>query len=148
MAKTLADISKEMREIDFCMLATRAADGNIGGRPMSNNREVDYDGDSYFFTYQDRRIVTDISQDPKVGISLQGSAGLMGVVGKPGIFIHVEGRAEVIRDKAQFKEHWSKSLDRWFPEGPDTPGTVMIKVSAKRVHYWEGGEEGEVRLLA
>ncbi|MFT4027670.1 MAG: hypothetical protein QM676_12825 [Novosphingobium sp.] len=42
MAKTLADISGAMRDIDFCTLSARTADGSIGARPMSNNREVDF----------------------------------------------------------------------------------------------------------
>ena len=146
MPKTIADISEAMRDIDFCTLATHTKGGAIGARPMSNNRNVDYEGDSYFFTYQDRLMVEDIMGDPKVGITYLGSAGIKGILGAPGQFIHVEGNAQVIRDKARFEEHWDKSLDRWFPQGPDTPGTVMLQVTAARIHYWDGEEEGEVKL--
>lgn len=148
MTKTLEDISEAMRDIDFCTLATHSGDGSIAGRPMSNNRNVDFEGDSWFFTYEDRLMVRDIEKDANVGISYLGSAGLMGIVGKPGMFIHVEGRAALVRDKAAFAEHWDKSLDRWFPEGPDTPGLILIQVTARRVHYWDGEEEGEVKLPA
>lgn len=148
MTKTLEDISEAMRDIDFCTLATHSGDGSIGGRPMSNNRNVDFEGDSWFFTYEDRLMVRDIEKDPNVGISYLGSAGLMGIVGKPGMFIHVEGRAALVRDKVAFADHWDKSLDRWFPEGPDTPGLILIQVTARRVHYWDGEEEGEVKLPA
>lgn len=146
MPKTLADISKAMRDIDFCTLATHSGDGSIGGRPMSNNRNVDYTGNSWFFTYADRLMVKDIERDPNVGLSYLGSAGLLGVIGKPGMFIHVEGRATLIHDPGRFAEHWDKALDRWFPQGPETPGLVMIQVAARRVHYWDGEEEGEVAL--
>lgn len=148
MTKTLDEISEAMRDIDFCTLATHSGDGSIGGRPMSNNRNVDYEGDSWFFTYEDRLMVRDIEKDANVGLSYLGSAGLMGIVGKPGMFIHIEGRAALIRDKAAFAERWDKSLDRWFPDGPDTPGLVLIQVTARRVHYWDGEEEGEVKLPA
>jgi general stress protein 26 len=148
VTKTLADISEAMRDVDFCVLTTRAQDGSIGGRPMSNNREVEYEGTCRFFTYEQHRSVSDIERDSSVGLSYQGSGGLLGVVGKPGIFVHVEGRAKLIRDKDRFAEHWQKSLDRWFPQGIDTPGVVMIEVEAKRIHYWDGMDEGEVRLAA
>jgi general stress protein 26 len=149
MAKTLSEISEAMRDIDFCTLSAKAADGSIGARPMSNNREVDYSGDSWFFTYQDARMVDDVARDGKVGLAYQGKAGLIGgVIGKPGIFIAVESDAELIRDKAQFAQHWDKSLDRWFPEGTDTPGLIMIRARARRIHYWDGEEEGEVHLAA
>ena len=146
MTKTLADISEAMRDVDFCVLTTRAQDGSIAGRPMSNNREVEYEGTCWFFTYDQHRSVADIERDSSVGLSYQGSGGLLDVVGKPGIFVHVEGEAMLIRDKGRFAEHWQKSLDRWFPQGIDTPGLVMIEVAAKRIHYWDGGEEGELKL--
>jgi len=148
MTKTLADISEAMRDVDFCVLTSRAQDGSIGGRPMSNNREVAYEGTSWFFTYDKHRSVADIERDSSVGLSYQGSAGLLGVVGKPGMFVHVEGEARLIRDKARFAEHWQKNLDRWFPQGVDTPGVVLIEVAAKRIHYWDGMDEGEVKLAA
>jgi general stress protein 26 len=149
MAKTLSDISEAMRDIDFCVLSAKTADGSIGARPMSNNREVDFTGDSWFFTYEDARMVEDIARDRKIGLAYQGKAGLIGgVIGKPGIFVAVEGEAELVRDKAQFAAHWDKSLDRWFPQGTDTPGLVMIHASARRIHYWDGEEEGEVPMVA
>lgn len=146
MAKTLSDIAGDMKQIDFCTLTTHAPGGTIGARPMSNNREVEFDGDSYFFTYQNRQMVADIERDANVGVTYLGSAGLKGVLGAPGQYIHVEGAAEVIRDKARFAEHWDKSLDRWFPQGVDTPGAVMLKVIATRIHYWDGEDEGEVAM--
>ena len=113
---------------------------------MSNNREVDYEGDAWFFTYSDRRMVGDIEADPHVGVTYLGSAGVKGLFGAPGAFIHVEGLATLVRDEAELARHWDKSLDRWFPDGPQTPGTILIKVSAERIHYWDGEEEGEVIL--
>ena len=143
--KSLSDISEAMRDIDFCMLTT-VSDGKLAARPMSNNREVDYGGDSFFFSDDSSRTVKDLERDPTVALAYQGSGGLMGVVGKPGIFIAIEGKGELIRDKAQFAEHWQKELERWWPEGIDSPGLTLIKVHATRLHYWDGGEEGELTL--
>jgi general stress protein 26 len=140
---TLKDLAKTMREIDFVMLTTRTADGNFAARPMSNNGEVDYDGVSYYFTWATSRMVNDIAVEPKVGLSLQSSKGLFG---KPPLFVSVEGHAELVRDKAEFAEHWSSGLDRWFKQGVETPGVVMLKVRAVRIHYWDGEEQGEVKL--
>lgn len=148
MTKTLADISAAMRDIDFCMLVTRAEDGSIGGRPMSNNREVEYEGTSWFFTCDHHRSVADIARDASVGLSYQGKAGLLGALGKPGMFVHVEGEAVLVRDKARFAEHWDEALDRWFEDGIETAGLVLIEVRAKRIHYWDGMEEGEVVVAA
>ena len=142
--KSLSDISEAMRDIDFCMLTTVSDDG-LAGRPMSNNREVEYSGDSFFFADGDSRTVRDLERNPTVALAYQGSGGLMGVVGKPGIFIAIEGKGELIRDKGQFADHWQEELGRWWPQGIDSPGLTLIKIHADRIHYWDGGEEGEVR---
>jgi general stress protein 26 len=140
---TLSDLSDKMREIDFAMLSTHTESGEIAGRPMSNNGDVAYEGDSYFFSDEATRTVDDIKRDPKVALSFQGSKGLLG---KPPIFIAVEGRAELIRDKQVFQEHWTKDLEIWFKDGVDTPGLVLIKVHANRIHYWQGEDEGELKI--
>ncbi|MHA6721845.1 pyridoxamine 5'-phosphate oxidase family protein [Sphingomonas sp. RS2018] len=143
MTKTLSDLAEIMRDIDFTMLSTKTTDGGIAARPMSNNRDVDYDGDSWFFSMDDTLTVQDIGRDPNVGLTLHGNSSLLG---KPPIFIAAEGKAEIIRDKATFEAHWVKDLDRWFEQGVDTPGLVLIRVHADRVHYWDGEDQGEVKL--
>jgi len=140
---TLPEISEKMRDIDFAVLTTRSDGGALAGRPMSNNREVEFDGDAFFFTCGDTRTVADIERDPQVSLAYQGKSGMLGM--KP-LFIAVEGRAELIRDKASFAEHWTKDLDAWFKQGIDTPGLTLIKVNAERLHYWDGFSEGEVKL--
>jgi len=142
-SRSLEDLAKVMKDIDFAMRSTRAEGGQIGSRPMSNNSDVDYDGDSYYFTTDDTVMVRDIARDPQVGLTFQGKAGLLGL--RP-LFVAVEGRAELIRDKAQFEQHWTKDLDSWFQQGVDTPGLVLIRVHAERAHYWDGEDEGEVLM--
>jgi general stress protein 26 len=140
---TLKDISEKMRDIDFAMLSTKTANGAIAARPMSNNRQVDYDGDNHFFTLDSTGSVREIQNDPHVGLGYQGKSGALGM--KP-FFITIEGRAELIKDKGQFDQHWTKDLEAWFKDGADTPGLTLIKVRAERLHYWDGYHEGEIAL--
>ncbi len=140
---TLKELAKKIAEIDFTMLSTKAATGEIGARPMSNNGDVEYDGDSWFFTWEESRMVDDIKRDPQVGLSLQGKRSLLG---KPPLFISIEAKAELIHDKAVFREHWNAELERWFKQGAETPGMVLIKAHAERIKYWDGEEEGTVKI--
>jgi general stress protein 26 len=140
---SIQDIAEQMRNIDFTMLTTRTKDGALASRPMSNNGEVEFDGDCWFFAYDSSRAVSDISADPAVMMTLQGRAGLLGA---PPLFISIAGKAEIVRDKAIFERHWMEELQRWFADRTDTPGMVMIKVRAERVHYWNGEEEGDVTV--
>lgn len=135
--KTLEDLAKKMRKIDITMLSTHTDGGEIAGRPMSNNGDVDYDGDSYYFTMDSTRMVRDIGRDARVALAFAGSKGF---------HVAVQGQAELIRDKAAFEAHWNPDLDRWFEKGVDTPGLTMIKVHATRIHYWDGEENGEIVL--
>jgi general stress protein 26 len=134
---TLHDLAKKMRGIDIAILATSTDGGQIAGRPMSNNGDVEYDGDSFYFTTDDTRTVADIEGDANVSLSFTG---------KHGFWATVEGEAELIRDKAAFEEHWNKDLDTWFEDGVDTQGLVLIKVHAKRIKYWDKMKDGELTL--
>ena len=139
----IKDVAETLKSIDFVMLNTHTEGGRIAGRPMSNNRDVEYDGDSWFFVDQESRTFVDVSADPKVTISAQGSKGLLG---KPPLFLSIEGQTEIVTDKATLAEHWTKELERWWPEGPDTPGVALLKIHAERIHYWDGEDQGEVAL--
>src|SRR5688500_18587329 len=110
---SLSEISEKMRDIDFAVLSTRTEDGAIAGRPMSNNREVEFDGDSFFFTCDDTRTVADIRRNPNVGLSYQAKSGMLGL--KP-FFLTLEGRASLIKDKGEFAKRWTKDLDASFKQ--------------------------------
>lgn len=143
MTLTMRELAEKMRDIDFAMLSTRTSGGAISARPMSNNREVEYDGDAWFFADESTRMVADIEADPQVGLSYQAKSGMLGL--RP-YFLHVEGRATLVRDKVQFAQHWTSGLERWWPEGIDTPGLLLIRITGERAHYWDGEDEGEVDL--
>lgn len=140
---TLEQISEKMRDIDIAVLTTRTAQGTLAGRPMSNNRDVEYDGDSFFFTLEDTGMIKDVRADPNVSLSYRAKSGMLHM--KP-FFITVSGTAELSQDKAAIEQHWTKDLDSWFEQGVDTPGLTLVKVVAQRIHYWDGYEEGEVEL--
>ncbi|MER9844616.1 pyridoxamine 5'-phosphate oxidase family protein [Mesorhizobium australicum] len=135
--RNLAEIAEKMRDIDVAMLSTHTQGGAIAGRPMSNNQDVDYDGSSFYFTWDKSQVVEDIERDANVSLAFKGDDGF---------WVAVEGKAEIIRDKVAFEEHWSDDIDEWFEQGTDTPGLAMIKIEAVRAHYWDGEDEGEVTL--
>jgi general stress protein 26 len=140
--KSLAYIAKEMAGIDIAILSTHTESGEIANRPMSNNGDVTYDGTSYYFTYERTRAVSDIQRNPKVALGFSSESGIF----SDGIYVAVEGTAELIRDKSAFQQHWTSDLDKWFDNGVDTPGIVLIKVKATRATYWKGREEDQIDL--
>ena len=136
--KSLSHLAKEMRKIDICMFATHTPTGEIAVRPMSNNKDVDYDGTSYFFTSDDQHIVSHIQQNKFVTLSFQTDKML---------YIAITGAADLIRDKAEMQKHWVPDLERWFKDGVDTPGVVMICVKGHHLKYWDKMDAGEITLV-
>jgi general stress protein 26 len=125
-------IAKLIKDIDICMFVTRA-DGAVRGRPMSNNGNVEYDGDSWFFSYRDTPKVEEIEADPRVELAY--------IATEKGTWVSIEGTAEVVEDDARKRKLWDKQLEQWFQEGPEDENVVLVKVSADRIHAWADGEE-------
>jgi general stress protein 26 len=125
-------VAELIKDIDICMLVTRA-DGAVRGRPMSNNGHVEYDGDSWFFSYRDTPKIEEIEADPQVELAY--------VATERGTWVSIEGTAEVVEDDERKRELWVKDLEAWFEGGPDDDDLVLVKVSADRIHAWADGEE-------
>ena len=134
--KTLKYISTKMKNIDLCMMTTKSTRGAIASRPMSNNGDVKYDGNSYFFSFEKSQKVKDIMADSSVNLSFAT---------KDKMFIDVVGKAKIIKSKSMMEEHWVDSLNEWFKQGVETPGVVMIMVKANKIKYWHKMDQGEVK---
>ncbi len=73
--KSIEEISKRMAGIDIAILSTHTEGGQIANRPMSNNGDVEYDGTSYYFTFEQARTVADIQANPRVALGFTAKAG-------------------------------------------------------------------------
>ncbi|RYU81889.1 pyridoxamine 5'-phosphate oxidase family protein [Hymenobacter persicinus] len=135
--KTLADIAAKLAKLDIAMLTTQTSRGQFSSRPMSNNGDVTYDGNSYFFTYDGSRTVHDIEQNPHVGLTFEGPKRL---------YVSVAGTATLIRHKPTLQKHWVPDVERWYKDGIDTPGIVLVRVQARYIKYWQDEDEGELHL--
>lgn len=133
----LAAVAKKMAKLDMCMMQTRDGRGTLHSRPMSNNGEVEYDGNTWFFSYEDSGKVRQIRKNSKTTLVYQTDKM---------VFVEVCGRSKIVTDKAKMKEMWFEELSQWFPQGLETPGICLIQVIAERVHIWD--KEGEGLMVA
>jgi len=133
---SLKTIAKKMKDLDFCMMITQDENNGLYSRPMSNNGQVEYDGDSWFFTYEDSRKIEQIKKVQQVSLVFQGEDML---------FLQCFGEASIIKEKSVMEEKWIDELERWFPQGIDTPGICLIKVKASHIQFWQKEEEGEYK---
>lgn len=128
----LAKLREIVKAVDICMLTTLDERGELHGRPMSNNREVEFDGDLWFFTYGSSHKVDEVGRVPKVNASFADVDAQQ--------YASLSGRAEVVRDRAKIEQLWQPPLRAWFPEGVETPDIALLKVSVERAEYWDGSQ--------
>jgi general stress protein 26 len=95
--KSRADLDEKMKAIDFAILSAKTESQAVAARPMCDNRQVGYDGDGLFFTCEEIGTVADIEGDPQLGLAYQAKSRMLGM--RP-FFLTIEGRTELIRDKA------------------------------------------------
>ena len=129
---TQKDAATELKElvedIDFTMLTTQDAGGNLVSRPMST-REMDENGDIWFFLADDSKKADEAEADTDVGLSYADAKGMR--------FVTVAGRASVVHDRAKMEQLYSPSLDIWFEDGLDTPGIALLRVTPVESQFWE-----------
>ena len=128
----LAKLREIVKAVDICMLTTVDEGGALHSRPMSNNREVEFGGDLWFFTYGSSHKVDEVGRVPKVNASFADV--------KEQQYASLTGRAEVVRDRAKIEELWQPQLKAWFPEGTETPDIALLKVTVERAEYWDGSQ--------
>src|SRR5688572_15887825 len=73
--RKLSLIAQKMKDLDICMMSTNGPRGVVNSRPMSNNRDVKYNGESFFFSSMETRKVSDIKRSASVCLSFTGSGG-------------------------------------------------------------------------
>jgi general stress protein 26 len=137
-AAAIKQVAELMADLDICMLTTQSLDGELRARPMSNNGEVEFDGDVWFFSAADSRKVEEIEAHSLVHLGYSDT--------KRYRFISMSGDAEIVRDVDKKKELWLEELERWFDDGPESEDIVLIKVRPSIVSYWNGEDDGELTI--
>lgn len=133
---SLKKVAAMMKNLDFCMMVTKDGRNTLHSRPMSNNGKVEYDGDSWFFSYRDSNKVKQIENNPMISLIFQTDDMT---------FVDCYGIATITENRKMLEEKWVKGLEMWFPDGIETEGICLIKVSAHRIQFWGKNGDGEYR---
>ena len=122
----IKEIAEKAQSCFFCT-ATVAGPSN-GARPM-NVRKVDEEGSLWFLSASDSHKNEELATDPAVTLFFQGSPH--------SDFLHLTGRATIMRDRAKIEELWEPVIRTWFTEGKDDPRITVIKVTPTEGYYWD-----------
>ncbi len=110
----------------FGMLTTTAPDGTLTSRPMAL-QEVEFDGDLWFFAEKGSRKIAHLRAHPVVNVTVSGGSS----------WVSLTGLAEVVEDEARKRELWNAGVEAWFPDGPDDPKVVLLRIDARSAEYWD-----------
>ena len=106
----LRRVAERMHDLDICMLSTSGR--RRLARPMSNNGQVEFDGDSWFFAP---------GGSPKVRRSRRSRAWRSATSPRSTASGCVEGDAEIVDDEQAKREHWFEGLGAGSPTARRTP---------------------------
>ena len=136
--EAIPQIAALINEIDICLFATRGDDGRLHARPMSNNGQVAWDGQSWFFAPTDGRLVAELRADPAAVAAYRAEEGFA--------FVSVSGRATIETDQELKERYWLDDLERWFPNGPSDPNVALIRLEAEYAQWWTEDGDGTADL--
>jgi general stress protein 26 len=136
--QAIPQIAALINEIDICLFATRGDDGQLHARPMSNNGQVEWDGQSWFFAPTDGRLVAELRADPAAVAAYRAEEGFA--------FVSVSGRATIETDQDLKETYWLDDLERWFPNGPSDPNVALIRLDAEGAQWWTEDGDGKADL--
>lgn len=122
----VSTVVKIINDIKVGMFTTLDGQGRLVSRPLVA-QEVEADGDLWFFTARDTTQVKHIAQNTQVNVSF----------GHRSSWVSVSGEAEVIDDLGRARALWNPAVEAWFPDGPETPGLVLVRVDSHSAEYWD-----------
>ena len=136
----LKKIRAMIRDIDFCMLTTADEQGRLHSRPMSTNKQIDFNGDLWFFTYGRSHKVDEVTRNHRVNVSYADPSRQN--------YVSMSGDAVLVRDREEIKRRWQPALKAWFPKGADEPDIALLKVSVDRAEYWDSPSSAVAHVVS
>lgn len=133
--EAIQKVAELMDKATFATLATIDGD-RIVSRPMGV-QQVEFDGDIWFFTYDDSNKVREIHVNPACNVAFQSGNS----------WVSLSGTAEVTHDRSKMEELWNKPLKAWFPKELDEPGIALLKIHADSAEYWDASNSKVVTLF-
>jgi general stress protein 26 len=128
-SENLKIIREMIKDIDYAMLTTIDSEGKLHSRPMATNKEVEFDGDIWFFTYASSLKVDEINRHHEVNVSYAAP--------NKQSYVSLTGVAELVRDRNKLEELWQPQLKAWFPKELDEPDIALLKVNVEKAEYWD-----------
>ncbi|NML17861.1 pyridoxamine 5'-phosphate oxidase family protein [Azohydromonas caseinilytica] len=132
----LWDMIKGMR---FGMFTTRHENGHLHSRPMTTQNRRDEEADAlWFFMSRSSEPFADVQREQQVNVAYADTSS--------DTYVSVSGLAEAVKDPQLRRALWNTPTQAWFPNGPDDPDVVLVRVRITHAEYWDVKESKPVQL--
>ena len=126
-----------IKDIRTAQLVTRDREGKMHARPMHAQQE-EFDGELWFFTSKHSPKVREILHDEQVLLSYASP--------EKNDYVSINGRAEIVTERAEIEARWNELLRVWFPEGKESEEIALIRVTVELAEYWDANARALVHL--
>jgi general stress protein 26 len=116
-----------IEDIRIAMVTTVQPDGTLHTRPLAS-LAYENDGQLWFYTAIDSAKVNEVVNDVRTSVAFSDT-------GKDA-YVAVSGTADIVNDRERIRALWTPFAKPWFPDGPDDPNLVLLRVHVERAEYW------------
>jgi len=125
---------KLLKTFDTVMLVTQS-DGHLRARPMAI-AQIEDDWRLWFISGANSAKDREIRADTRVLLVCQKDHS---------IYLALNGRASVSRDRSKIAEVWQEAFRVWFPDGKEDSNIELICISPEEGEYWDNAGMNKVK---
>lgn len=118
------EVYELINEYDVGMMTNINEEGKLVSHPMTLQGEVTSDV-LWFITHRNSEKVTELKKNNEVNVAFHDNDS-----------ISVSGQVEIVDDVAKKKELWSKTIEVFYDEGPESEQIILLKVNIESIEYW------------
>jgi len=125
-SEKLNSFESKIKNFSYGLFVTASLQEGLRARPM---HLLERDNEYNLWMASEIRCdkIDEIHKNPHVCITFQSGQS----------WISVSGIAHLVTDKERIKQLWKEGLKLWFPEGPESPNLVLIKVVTQSAEFWD-----------
>ncbi len=129
---------KRFVDARFMLLTTVGPEGAPYSCPMTLQRA---EGSTlWFFASDESPTAIHLKQDSRIGAAVMDN--------RDSFYFAASGGGQLVRDRKEVDRLWNAMVKAWFPNGPDDPHVVLVRVDLDRAEYWDSTSNKLVQFAA
>ena len=126
------DLIREIvKEVKFARFTSITTEGHLHACPMTTSETSLGAREIWFIGDKTTQAVDNINNNPQVNLSYVSQDGKD--------YVSINGKAELVDDKAKLDELWSPIYNAFYEHGKEDENVQLIKVVPNGAEFWRSG---------